>query len=116
MSTIPQHPSNRGQRREPESQPQRPPERAGFPAIRRGDDGPLQRIADAAQVVPAVSGQAKGCFRELLFQHARPEFHQQVGLDGSGVPQTVSGSRRDRQLLALPQREAGPMDGKGRRP
>jgi hypothetical protein len=112
VGAVAQQPSDRRQRRESEPQPHWSTQRLRLPAVRRGDHRPLQHVADAAEVVTAVAGQAKGCFRELLLQHAWPEFHQQVGLDGSSVPQAVRRSRWDSELLARLELEPGPVDGK----
>ena len=114
MGAVAEQPSNRGERGESEAQPESETQRLGFSAVRRTDHRPLQRVPDAAKVVPAIASQPEGGLRELLLQHAGPELDHQVGLDFPGVPQTVGRSPWNGQLLTGPKLEAGAVDGKRR--
>src|SRR5437588_811696 len=113
MGTIPEQPPQRRQRHEAEPHEEWLSQGTALSAVGAGDDRPLHQASQVLQVVPAISGQAKGRFGELLLEQARPKLDHQVGFDLAPVPETVSGSWGHRQLLAWSQLEARAVDGKG---
>jgi len=114
VGPVPKQPANRGKRRESEPQPKGLTQGTALPPVGGRDHRPLQHVPDAAKVVFAITSQAEGRFGEFLLQHPRTEFDDQVRLDLPGVPQTVGGLSRHRQLLAGAKLEARPVDRKRR--
>src|SRR5256886_16651589 len=67
VSAVAGQQSSGGKSEQTQPQPTRLTQRPAFPAVRGGDDRPLEDVAKVPEVVLAVPRQAKGGFGELRF-------------------------------------------------